>query len=78
MLNPELQSENPELAEEIKRLLRFDGNYDFSRVQDQATFAEAMQVLGRFCALHSRQGRIGIGVGGTGLVSVEATVTPSG
>ena len=78
MLNPEIQSESPNLAKEIEQLQRFERNYDFSRMADQATFYEGMQQLARFCAQHSRQGRISIGVGGTGIVSVEASVTPSG
>ena len=77
MLNPELIERHPELAQEIEQLQSiFDRVYDFSSHEDQATFAEGMRTLGRHVAVNSVQGRLSIGVGTNGVVSVSVTATP--
>ena len=64
----------PDMAREVERLQRFEGSYDFSSMADQATFAEALQMLGRHLAVHGKSGSIRIHVGGSGIVGVEANV----
>ena len=76
--NPELKENNPDLDREIERLQRFDGVYDFLKIPDQATFAEALQTLGRHIAICSRQGSIRIHVGGQGIVGVDVSAMPTG
>ena len=78
MKNPEFDEKHPELAAEVNSLVdRFERGYDLKQVEDQATFAEAMQQLGAHVARNSSSGTISVGVGPNGVVTVTATSTPS-
>jgi len=77
-VNPELIERDPDLAEVIQQLLRFDRSFNLGDVPDQATFAEAVQELGRHTALNSSTGRISIDHGPMGITGVRIQVTPHG
>jgi len=78
MRNPEFEEKHPELAEEVTSLMsRFERGYNLQNVEDQATFAEAMQQFGAHIARNSKTGSISVGVGPNGVVNVTATSTPS-
>jgi len=77
MSNPELTESNPELAKLIEQLeSRYARNYDLTRVEDQATLAEAMAELGQHAAINGQTANLSLGVGARGIVSINVTTTP--
>ena len=77
MPNPELQENDPALAEVVDQLeSMFHRSYNLSEMADAATLAEGLHQLGMHLAQNSQVANVSIGVGANGITSVSVTATP--
>jgi len=77
MPNPELQDNDPALAEVVEQFEElYARSYNLTSMADAATLAEALHQLGLHLAHNSQNANLSIGVGGHGITSVNVIATP--